>query len=242
METPPGSAPTQPPTDTTPRIRLVIRAEIIPEDEPQPPARPQLNKRAIALALVIVAVLALLGWIGVRALRTDPASAPIASKAVSGSRSQASVPMPAPAEVAPGIGGEPPATPPASTAKAGPAAAASVESGSPRAKSVESTARENADASPSAMHEVIPDVPQSARQTIRGTVKVTVQVTVDRQGMVLAATPADPGPSPYFARLALEASRKWTFAPADTNEQRLMRVRFNFTRAGTTAVLMPGTQ
>jgi TonB family protein len=198
----PGAA-TQPPSDTTPGIRLVIRAEIIPDDDPQPPARRRPGRRALVLVIVAVTVLAL-GGIGIRMLRTEP-----------------------------------PARPAASTANAKPAAAMAVEPDSTAAKSVESAAPKNPDASPLPLHEVIPDVPQSARQTIRGTVKVTVRVIVDRQGMVLAATPDDPGPSPYFARLAVEASKQWTFAPANTDEQRVMRVRFNFTRAGTTARANP---
>jgi TonB family protein len=58
---------------------------------------------------------------------------------------------------------------------------------------------------------------------------------VDKKGTVLTATAADPGPSRYFERLAIQASRKWTFAPAATEAQRTVLVRFNFTRDGTTA-------
>ena len=58
---------------------------------------------------------------------------------------------------------------------------------------------------------------------------------VDQEGSVLAAPADDPGPSRYFERLAIQASKKWTFAPTDSEEQRIMLVRFAFTRAGTTA-------
>ena len=58
---------------------------------------------------------------------------------------------------------------------------------------------------------------------------------VDKKGSVLAAATDDPGPSRYFERLAIQASKKWTFVPTDSEEQRIMLVRFNFTRAGTTA-------
>jgi TonB family protein len=88
---------------------------------------------------------------------------------------------------------------------------------------------------PSPINEVVPDVPRSARETIRGTVRVSVRVIVAKDGTVLAAIPEDSGPSRYFARLAIEASKKWTFTPTDSEEQRIMLVRFNFTRAGTTA-------
>lgn len=100
---------------------------------------------------------------------------------------------------------------------------------------VESEVRKQPDASPSPISKVIPDVPQSAQKTIRGTVRVSVRVIVDKEGTVLVATADDPGPSRYFERLAIQASKKWTFAPTDSEEQRIMLVRFNFTRAGTTA-------
>jgi TonB family protein len=103
------------------------------------------------------------------------------------------------------------------------------------AKSAESEVRKQPGASPSPIRKVIPDVPQSARKTIRGTVRVSVRVIVDRQGTVRVATADDPGPSRYFERLAIQASEKWTFAPTDSEKQRVMLVRFNFTRAGTTA-------
>ena len=86
----------------------------------------------------------------------------------------------------------------------------------------------------SPINEVIPNVPRSARETIQGTIRVVIRVIVAKDGTVLAATPETPGPSRYFARLALEASKKWTFAPTDSDEQRVMLVRFNFTRGGTT--------
>jgi TonB family protein len=90
-------------------------------------------------------------------------------------------------------------------------------------------------APPSPINEVIPSVPQSARETIRGTIRVSVRVIVDPEGKVLAATADDGGPSRYFERLAIEAAKNWTFTPAPSQEQRVMLVRFNFTRAGTTA-------
>jgi TonB family protein len=88
---------------------------------------------------------------------------------------------------------------------------------------------------PSPINEVIPDVPRSARETIRGTIRVSIRVIVDKEGTVLAASADEPGPSRYFERLAVEASKKWTFTPADTQEQRIMLVRFYFKRAGTSA-------
>jgi TonB family protein len=61
-----------------------------------------------------------------------------------------------------------------------------------------------------------------------------VRVIVDKEGAVFAALVDDPGPSRLFERLALEAAKKWTFAPADSAARRLELVRFDFTREGTT--------
>jgi TonB family protein len=103
------------------------------------------------------------------------------------------------------------------------------------AKPIEREVRDQPAAPTSLINEVIPDVPRSALDTIRGTVRVSVRVNIDEEGAVLAAIADDPGPSRYFERLAVEASKKWTFTPADSEEQRIMLVKFNFTRAGTTA-------
>ncbi len=62
-------------------------------------------------------------------------------------------------------------------------------------------------------HQVLPDVPQSARNTITGTIKISVQVEVDSSGKVTAAKLTHPGPSQYFARLALKAAQEWEFSP-----------------------------
>jgi TonB family protein len=89
-------------------------------------------------------------------------------------------------------------------------------------------------ATPSALHEVIPEVPHSAHRTIRGHIKVWVRVIVDQDGSVYAATLDRTRSSRYFQRLAIEAAKKWTFPPIDTPSRRVMQVRFDFTRDGTT--------
>lgn len=83
--------------------------------------------------------------------------------------------------------------------------------------------------------EVIPDVSPGAQQTIRGTIRVSIRAIVDKDGNVVAATADETGPSRYFARISLEAARKWTFPPSESAEQRVMLVRFYFKRTGTTA-------
>jgi TonB family protein len=88
---------------------------------------------------------------------------------------------------------------------------------------------------PPEISEVIPEVPSKASRTIRGSVRVSVRLIVEKDGTVFAALADNPGPSRYFERLAVDAAKKWTFAPIETDEQRLMLLRFTFTRQGTTA-------
>jgi len=106
-------------------------------------------------------------------------------------------------------------------------------------KPVEPQVREQPAPAPSSITEVIPDVPQSALNTIRGTIRVIVRVNVDKEGKVLDATVQEQGASRYFARLALETSRKWTFAPSTSQDQRVMQLRFYFKRSGVTARASP---
>jgi TonB family protein len=82
------------------------------------------------------------------------------------------------------------------------------------------------------VRQVLPNVPRSARDTITGTIKVGVKVSVDRQGNVSDAELTNSGPSKYFARLAMEAAKKWQFQPTQNAKSWLLR--FEFRRSGTT--------
>jgi TonB family protein len=202
--------------------RLVIRVKIS-KGPPRAPVRRGLSRGAQLLILGAVAVL--LSWVAISVFRTEPTSAPAATEGAPNFKSQSPARVLAPNEAAPVVSDKQLPKPATETA----------ETRSAETKSVESKVRKQPDASPYLISEVIPNVPRSARETIRGTVRVSVQVIVDKEGTVLVATADDPGPSRYFERLAIEASKKWTFAPTDSEEQRIMLVRFNFTRAGTTA-------
>jgi TonB family protein len=85
-----------------------------------------------------------------------------------------------------------------------------------------------------AIHEESPDVSPSARRSIRGHIKVSVRVTVDQAGSVSAAVADRAGPSKYFERIAIDAAKKWTFPPLDGPSQRVMQIRFDFSRDATT--------
>jgi TonB family protein len=89
------------------------------------------------------------------------------------------------------------------------------------------------------VHQVMPEVLQSARNTIRGKVRVSVKVNVDRQGDVEDAELESRGPSKYFARAALQAAQLWKFKPPKTGNQGVLSswtLQFEFTRDETTAV------
>ncbi len=116
----------------------------------------------------------------------------------------------------------------APAAPAAEAAAAPVSAGSISREAASEAAR-------SSIHEFIPDVPAGARRSVRGHIKVWVRVIVNRDGSVFAATPDRTGSSRYFERLALESAKKWTFPPADAPAQRLMQIRYDFSREGVTA-------
>jgi hypothetical protein len=87
----------------------------------------------------------------------------------------------------------------------------------------------------SVLHQEIPEVSRSARGTIRGDIKISVRVIVDRSGNVVATTLDHRASSKYFARAALDAAEKWQFAEATDQASRVWLLRFEFTRAGTTA-------
>ena len=86
---------------------------------------------------------------------------------------------------------------------------------------------------------VLPDVPKNARNTIRGTVRVDVRVSVSPAGKVLAATLESPGPSRYFASLALQAARGWKFQAPQVDRKSVVSewiLRFQFGRTETQVV------
>ena len=91
-------------------------------------------------------------------------------------------------------------------------------------------------------HKVLPDVPQSASSTIEGTVRVSVKVSVDPSGRVAEASLVSPGPSRYFANLALRAARQWEFWPATVDGRQVSKswiLKFEFTKTGTDAFTSP---
>jgi TonB family protein len=146
---------------------------------------------AVPVALALVAVLVLVGQKLLAPHGVTPAAQPA-------TQSEPSTPAP----VAPR-----PASPPAAPSKQ------PVSSAKP--SSISPTSVSQGDV----IHQVIPEVPQSASNTITGRIKVKVRVEVDASGKVANATLTTPGPSKYFANLALNASQKWEFAAPQSNGQ-----------------------
>jgi serine/threonine-protein kinase len=167
-------------------------------------------KRQAQLGLVLAAVvLVVLGWIGVRLLRTSPlpASPPPPVQVPAGSSSPSElVGAHTAQEVRPSNG---------------------ISSTRPP--------RNEAATTTSTLHEVIPDVSPGARRTIRGHIKVWVRVTVARDGSVSAGVVDRAGPSSYFQKVAVDAAKKWTFPPVDSPSERPIQIRFDFSHEGTTA-------
>jgi TonB family protein len=88
------------------------------------------------------------------------------------------------------------------------------------------------DAGPGVVQRVLPDVPQKASHTIHGTIRVIVRADVDPSGKVAEAELDSPGPSRYFARLALEAAQKWQFVSSSQDVYREFVLNFEFRNSG----------
>jgi len=89
------------------------------------------------------------------------------------------------------------------------------------------------------LDQVLPAVSDKARATIHGTVRVGVRVHVDPSGNVAAAELDGPGPSKYFADLALQAARRWEFTSPEVNGHSVPSewlIRFHFSPSGTKAI------
>lgn len=85
------------------------------------------------------------------------------------------------------------------------------------------------------LSQVLPEPSSKAQATIHGKVRVGVKVQVDATGSVTGAEFASPGPSKYFADLALQAARRWDFAPAKVDGHAVPSqwlIVFHFTPAG----------
>jgi len=196
---------TMQPTSERAPTRITSHPAALEAAQSGPSVTKHSNPRAwIAAMLGGIAILAL-GWAGVRLVRSHGIPAPLL-----------------------GPNGSPSQTPGAGEAMA--ADARKYDSSVLPPKS----SRSGLATSPLALHEVIPDISESSRRTIIGHIKVWIRVIVDQDGTVYAATADRMGPSRYFQRRAIEAAKQWTFPPIETQSRRLLQIRFDFSRGGTT--------
>ena len=88
------------------------------------------------------------------------------------------------------------------------------------------------------LDQVLPEVPGKALNTIHGVVRVSVRVHVDAAGNVSQAELEAPGPSRYFADLALKAAGKWVFGSPELEGKSVPSewlIRFDFAQSGVVA-------
>ena len=88
------------------------------------------------------------------------------------------------------------------------------------------------------LDQVLPDASEKALATISGKVRVSVLAHVDPAGNVSLAELENPGPSKYFADLALKAVRHWEFTPPEVSGRSVpseWQVRFEFSPSGVKA-------
>jgi TonB family protein len=201
-----------PPSETgtrEPAPPRIAPAQVVRDAPRSTRSKAESHKRLTWLAMVLGAILVLsLGWTGLRGLRTLHTDA-----------------SPPPSVQAPeGVSQSPDAKPSAPGEGRAPAPGSSIQN----------SGRSEGGASPLALHQVIPEVPQSVRRTIQGHIKVWVRVTVNPHGSVFAAVADRTGPSRYFQRQAIEAAKRWTFPAVDAPPQRTLQIRFDFSRDGTT--------
>jgi TonB family protein len=88
------------------------------------------------------------------------------------------------------------------------------------------------------LDQVLPDASEKALATISGKVRITVLAHVNPSGNVTEADFTDPGPSKYFADLALKAVRRWEFNSPEVSGRSVpseWQIRFEFTSSGVKA-------
>jgi TonB family protein len=88
----------------------------------------------------------------------------------------------------------------------------------------------------SVAEKVMPNVSPGARNTIQGKIKITAKVMVDDTGQVSEAKLERAGPSKYFARQTLAATRAWKFQPPEVDGKPVSSqwtINFRLSRAGT---------
>ena len=162
------------------------------EPEASAPPRRPVKRWPIIATLLVAAIIGLIVFL---------------SRGFVSREKNSSVPAPAPVTSTEQPTPQVPAAAPPTQAETAPAPSPQSSVGQP-----DSSLKKAADSPGGIVHQVLPEASQSARNTINGTIRVSVRVEVDRSGKVTAAKLTNPGPSKYFAGLALKAAQRWEFA------------------------------
>ena len=122
-----------------------------------------------------------------------------------------------------------------SAASPSPAALRTETKASPDVSKSSAPASEPVSGKGEVLDQVLPDVSEKALATISGKVRVSVLAHVNASGNVTEADFDSPGPSQYFADLALKAVRRWEFNSPEVNGRSVpseWQIRFEFTPTG----------
>jgi TonB family protein len=211
------------------------------QQAPERPRRPVRTVRSFVPAFAVILTFVLLVW-GVRLFnRQTSQPAPSAAALEQPIPQQPSQQLPSP-QLPSAVAERPTTAPP----KAQPPARATLKTASevrnvapPPSPAPRATAVAGNLVPGQVVQQVLPDVSRDAARTIRGTVRVAVSVRVDLAGNVSGVNLVSAGPSPYFARLASDAARRWKFSPPRSGGQSVpsaWTLRFEFTQGGTRVV------
>jgi TonB family protein len=201
-------------------------------------ATPKQSSKSSYRTPIIVAVLLVAAFAGYRFFFSSHSTSPSTVVSTQEDARANTNGLPAPAETS-ATPAKPSATTPSSAAPNSTSPRSSVSGGTPmqpKAGSKSEASPISGNASGSVVHEALPEVPEKAFSTIHGRFHVLVRATSDASGNVSDASIDSPGPSQYFASLALKASRDWKFSPDAPGE---WLIRFEFTSGGVTASAAP---
>jgi TonB family protein len=251
LSVPPSTEPPVPAAKLqTPRAEHSRRPES--QRSPQPLVLPNYVVPLLAGVLVLVAIYALPKILRHRDVSSNAevsAAPPVAQNSAPPQVSQSSTPpqMSSKPEVAsPRSNAQPVAKtapekslPAEPTRASAPPPAPAVLRSSDRSPSLEAKPSRVVSGKGDVLDQVLPQASSKALATIHGTVRIDIRAQVDAAGAVTNAQLNAPGPSKYFAGLAENAARKWTFSPPEVDQHSVPSewlIRFEFTQAGAKAL------
>jgi TonB family protein len=240
----------------------------VPVYDPPPPPKPQaqpqrpqaanppkqtlvLPNYVVPVAAGLFVIVALLALPKILGHRPDSSSSASTSAATAAEQPKA-VDQPARREIAPASKPSAPSAKQSSLKTAAEKKPAAPESNPRRA--TPTTASVRTDTFPSAnaplatssspsrgevLDQILPSASEKALATIHGVVRVSVRVHVDPTGNVANAEFESPGPSKYFADLALQAARRWQFGSPEAGGHSVPSewlIRFQFRPSGPKAI------